>query len=176
LPTSFETASVPQSEPWSVGPGARPSHRTWGFPPSGVASRVSERAYARCSPGLATREHSVVVEQTPRPVDLLRAPRGPGATAASLGALSAREATDFQLDLPGDEGEVQARVAPSEVVHPAADSGLTTRRTTSVTGRCRYLRIVFPSDRRNSVRFFFRGRASTIFFFGGLSLSTKRKV
>jgi hypothetical protein len=72
--------------------------------------------------GLATREDAIVVEESPRRVDLLSVPRGPTAASASLRALSARETTDLLLDLPRDETKVAARVAPAEVVHPSSDS------------------------------------------------------
>ena len=45
LPVPFGIAPVSQSEPRSVVPLPRPSHRTWGFPPSGVASRFSVKGY-----------------------------------------------------------------------------------------------------------------------------------
>jgi len=51
--TPFETASVPQSEPWSVCPGARPSHRTCGFPTPAAshwAPQVERSLYARQAP------------------------------------------------------------------------------------------------------------------------------
>ncbi len=49
----FRHLPVPQSVHGSVS-SPRPSHRTWGFPPSGAPSRVRGKGYETQSPGHAT--------------------------------------------------------------------------------------------------------------------------
>ena len=124
LPAPFGTTPVPHSSPWSV---STPPPVT---PDMGISAirrcqpTQREGLWGGCSLDVAAPRDSVVGEESPIPVNLVGAPRGPVAPTSSLRLLSAREAAYFHLDLPPHEAEVLPRISPAEEVYPAAYDGV----------------------------------------------------